>query len=140
LIIITYSCNKGNDDAIITRDDYVGNYSGKQTVVIYVDEKLIQFHEEDVSITVEKGTAENEIIIEKGTESEITATVDGRTLSIPAHNKLISIEISNMETIMTVQGQGNLNSSNELNININGTKEIDDKIYKWIVVDNIKKD
>jgi hypothetical protein len=141
LIILSISCNKDkNNDPVLTRDTYIGTYSGTITSMVTANGELIYFLEEPETKTIEKGISENEIIIGKGTELELRATIDNNILSIPGQSKHILIESAGVNINFSLIGQGILGSDNVLTISTSGTQKIDEIYYKWIIIDKLKKE
>jgi hypothetical protein len=141
ILVLSNSCNKGNDvTPVSVRDGFVGTYSGTLTYMVTSNGEIIDYHETPETKIIEKGFSENDLIIGKGTDFELNATIDGTKFIIPGQIKHLTTGAGGLEFNISILGQGILGKNNELTISISGTEEFDKSFYKWTIIDRLKKD
>lgn len=141
ILVLSNSCDKGNDETPgSVRDGFVGTYSGTLTTIVTKDGGIIDFHEGPETQTIEKGFAETDLIIGKGTDLELNASVDGKIILIPGQIKHLTTTPGGLGFNVSLIGQGILGASNELTITISGAEQYENSFYKWTIVYKVKKD
>ncbi|GEM_PF-2532013 len=139
LPVFTSSCKK---DAVplSDRDKFVGSYTGTMTTMLDADGEIIDYDIVPVTETIEKGVADDEIIIARGTELEINTTVDGTIFLIPGHIKHLTVGNDGFAFDITLLGQGILSQEKELTVTSSGTTKYEDTVFKWTITEKLTKD
>lgn len=141
ILVLANSCDKGNnEDPVSVRDGFVGAYSGTLTTIVTKDGGIIDFHEGPETQTIEKGFAETDLIIGKGTDLELNASVDGKIFLIPEQIKHLTTGAGGLDFNVSVLGQGIIGTNNELTITISGAEQYENSFYKWTIKYQLKKD
>jgi hypothetical protein len=141
ILVLSNSCNKGNnEDPVSVRDGFVGAYSGTLIYMVTSNGEIIDYHETPETKIIEKGFSDNDLIIGKGTDFELNATIDGAKFIIPGQIKHLTTGTGGLEFNISILGQGILGTNNELTISISGTEEFEKSFYKWTIIDRLKKD
>lgn len=141
ILVLSNSCKKGNnEDPGSVRDGFVGTYTGTLISMVTKDGEIIDYHEAPETQTIDKGFAESDLIIGKGTDLELNASVDGKIFLIPGQIKQLTTGAGGLDFNVSVLGQGIIGANNELTISISGTEEYEKNFYKWTIVYKLKKD
>lgn len=139
LIAFSTSCQK--DKALVSdRDKFVGSYTGTMTTMLVADEEIIDYNVVAITKTIEKGIADDEIIIGRGTDSEFNASVDGTIFLIPGRAKQVTVGEGGLVFNITLLGQGVLSPNKELTITYSGTENYDNIVFKWTITEKLTKD
>lgn len=140
LVVFSNACNKGNDeDPVSIRDGFVGNYTGTLISMVTKDGEIIDYHESQETQTIEKGFSETELIIGKGTDLELNASVDGKIFLIPGQIKHLKTGAGGLDFNVSLLGQGIIGANNELTISISGAEEFEKSFYKWTIIYKLRK-
>jgi hypothetical protein len=110
------------------------------TSTVTKDGGFIGFHEGPETQTIEKGPAETDLIIGKGTDFEFYASVDGKIFLIPGQIKHLTTGNEGLEFNVSLLGQGISSANNKLTITIAGEEQLENSFYKWTFVYVLNKD
>ena len=137
--IFTSSCKK-DVVQLSDRDKFIGTYTGTTATMLTSDSEIIDYNIVPSTQTIEKGSADDEIIVGRGTDSEINTTVDGTIFLIPGHTKHVIIGNDAMAFDINLLGQGVLDQEKELTITSSGEAKYEDTIFKWTIIEKLIKD
>lgn len=140
LIVLSTSCNKENEEVVPDRDQFIGSYTGTMTSMLDANGVPVDYDIVPVNKTIEKGIADDEIIIGRGTNFEFNASVDGTIFLISGHVKSLTIGKDGIPFNVSISGQGVIGPTKELIITYTGTENYDDIMYKWTIVEKLIKD
>lgn len=129
------SCKK--DTPAPDREKFIGTYSGTQTITTYIDNQLNGTTTEAGTESITAGTFDNQVIIGKGSNNEMTATVQSFVLSM--NTQPVFVKMDNGTTLnFSTSGTGLLSGKNltldfEMKSNSSGT------YYRYVVKETLVK-
>ena len=137
--VFTSSCKK-EVVQLSDRDKFIGTYSGTTSTMLTADNEIIDFQTVASTQTIEKGSADDEIIVGRGTDFEINTYVTGTIFLVPGHTKHVIIGNDAMAFDINLLGQGVLDQGKELTITSSGEAKYEDIIFKWTIIEELTKD
>lgn len=139
LPVFTSSCKK-EAVPLSDRDKFIGSYTGTMTTMLNADGEIIDYDIVPITEIIEKGVADDEVIIGRGTALEINTYVDGTIFLIPGHIKHLTVGNDGFAFDITLIGQGVLSQEKELTITSSGETKYEDTIFKWTITEKLTKD
>ena len=137
--IFTSSCKKETVQ-LSDRDKFIGTYTGTTATMLTADNLIIDYSIVPSTQTIEKGSASDEIIVGRGTDSEVNTYVTGTIFLVPGYSKHLIIGNEAMAFDIIVLGQGVLDQEKELTITSSGETKYENSIFKWTIIEKLTKD
>jgi hypothetical protein len=139
ILLFASSCKK---DAVqlSDRDKFIGTYTGTTTTMLVADNEIIDYDIVATTNVIEKGFAEDQIIVGRGSDYQYNTSVDGTIFLIPGHKKHILIGSDGIEFDVPLLGQGILSQEKELTITSSGEEKYEDIVFKWTIIEKLTKD
>ena len=139
LLLFASSCKKDTVQ-LSDRDKFIGTYTGTTTTMLVADNEIIDYEIVATTKIIEKGLAEDEIIVGRGSDFQFDTSVDGTIFLIPGHEKHTLIGSDGLEFDVPLLGQGILIQEKELTITSSGEAKYEDTVFKWTITENLIKD